>query len=158
MPRRRRPAGLARTPWDVRRHLCHGARRLSRRERRRPADRSFSICRAAARTASRAIRRRVGHQQRGARAVRAGPVAGRPRPDPRLRTCAGTRSSCRRRRSDDHRVCAIPERSALPVRRDDSGPVEAVSATGWLRVGRRRQGARPLSAPAPACFMRGRTC
>ena len=55
------------------------------------------------------------------------------------------RSSCRRRSIRRRRRMRLPERSAVPVRRHDPGPVEAVPAAGRLRLGHRpgRQVGRP---------------
>ena len=66
-----------------------GARQRARPARRRPAARCCSICRAAALTARARRGGRVGHQQRGAGALRAGQVAAARRPDDRLRPALG---------------------------------------------------------------------
>ena len=89
--------------------------------------------------------RRVGHQQRGVRALHPGQVAGRPGPDAQLRAALGCAAHAEHRGPEDDRLRRVPERSPLPLGRHDPRPVEAVPAAAGPRLG--HEGERQVGAP-----------
>ena len=158
-PRRRRPAGSART---------RSAARTA------PTSRAPAACPAGTTTDGRPAAvlpaeqqprrhrarrgRRVRHQQRGVRAVHPGQVAGGPRPDRRLRLALGRAADAGNRRSEDHGVRVVPERSAVPVGRHDSRSDGSSSSRAAGSPGTSARPARRWCAAAPASTTRARTC
>ena len=127
--------------------------------RRRPAARCCSICRAAAPTASRVTRpaRPTSTTTRSRCSSRTSWQAGHGLTlDYGLRWDAQMMPETVDPKTTAYR--AVPRRSAVPVGRHDSEPVEAVSAARRLRLGRRPGLASRSCAAAPASTTRARTC
>ena len=101
--------------------------------------------------------RRIDRHQRRVLAVHPGSVAGAAQPDAALRPALGRAAHAGDRRPDDHGVRALPQRSGVPLGRDDSRSMEHVAAARRRDVGSDRRGTVGACAAAPASTSPGRT-